>query len=129
MNIVAILGNESHTTSRGWSKLSINGKEANWRNAVSKNWLTKWGDKHARWCECVFEVKDGDRITWEAGANSGSRGSDRKRENLILIADSSADIFQNDGVGYDATIKGRMRLEKDINKAATDAHAELLNNL
>lgn len=117
MNICAVIGNEAHTTSSGWSKLSINGKPVTWRNASVKNWLTKFGDKHASWCECYFEVEPGDRIAWEAGTNSGNRGADRTRIHQVFIADEALEVIELTPLGYPASnakLAGRIRLEADL---------------
>lgn len=117
MNICAIIGSESHTTSSGWSKLAINGKPVTYRDASVKNWLSKFGNKHSSWCECYFEVKSGDKITWEAGTNSGNRGADKVRIHQIFVADDSLDVVELSPLGYpasDAKLSGRLQLEKDL---------------
>ena len=90
MFILAVLGSESHTTSRGWSNLSINGKKVTHRDAHTKEWLTNFGDKHASWCECSFAVKPGDIVVWEAGSNSGNRGANRERVNRKFVVNPDA---------------------------------------
>lgn len=117
MNICAVIGTESHTTSSGWSKLSINGKPVTYRDASVKSWISKFGDKHSSWCECYFDVKPGDKITWEAGTNSGNRGANRERIHQIFIADDSLEVVELAPLGYpasDAKLFGRLRLEKDL---------------
>jgi hypothetical protein len=132
VRIVAVIGSESHTTSRGWANISVNGSRLNHRDAVSKDWLTNFKDKHASWVECVFEVPNGATVTWEAGANSGSRGSDRRRQNLVFTADAGAGVYESESIGYPASnakIQGRLRLAQDVNQAKAQAHQDLLNNL
>lgn len=130
VRIVAVIGSEAHTTSRGWANISVDGSRLGHRDAISKNWLTNFKDKHASWVECVFEVPDRSTITWEAGANSGSRGSDRRRQSLVFTVDSGAEIYESESIGYpakDAKIRGRLRLT--VNQEQESAHQALLNNL
>jgi len=128
ITIVAVIGNESHTTSRGWSNLTINGQRVNHRDAISTEWLTKFGDKHASWCECIFRVEEGARVEWQAGANRGSRGSERVRQNLTFIADPSIEPMETEGIGYPASkaiLQGRLRLVTDKHEKAKHNHQAL----
>lgn len=130
--IVAVLGSESHTTSRGWANLYINGKRVSHRDAISKEWQTKYGDKHASWCECVFTVSDGDEIRWETGANSGSRGSNRTRINQSYTFALDAKVVKIEGPGYPATnaeLHGRLVLKSDAIADTATAHKNLVNSL
>lgn len=132
MKIVAVLGSERHTTSRGWSNLSIDGERVNWRDAISTNWLTDYGDKHAKWCECVFEVEAGAKVHWQAGVNSGPRGIYRKRQNLVFVANPALDIYTSELLGYpaaDAIIRGRLQLITDLEQQAADEHKQLMEEL
>ncbi len=132
MNIVAVIGRESHTTSRGWANVSRNGQKLSHRDAISKEFLTKYGDKHAMWVECIFKVEPGDTITWEAGANAGNRGSERTRQNLTLIVDPDAEIYQTEDIGYPAStasLRGRLRLESDADREQAENHAVLKASL
>lgn len=132
MNVIAVIGNESHTTSRGWAKVSVNGQQVTHHDAISKDFLTKYGDKHAMWVECIFSVEPGDTITWEAGANAGSRGSERTRQNLTLVADPDAEVYETENIGYpasNAALRGRLRLAGDANREQAANHAALKANL
>jgi len=128
ITIIATIGNESHTTSSGWAKLIVNGQRMTHREAISKEWLTKFGDKHASWCECIFKVEEGAKVEWQAGANSGSRGSERVRQNLVFVADSSIEPIETEGIGYpasDASLSGRLRLVADEDREAKRNHEAL----
>lgn len=132
ITIIAILGNESHTTSSGWAKLEINGKRVSYRDATSSKWLTEYGDKHSSWVECVFQVKEGDKLVWDAGSNHGQRGSIRERQNLTLIARADADVWENEtmgGPGREATLKGRLVMMDNPIQNDTDRHARLVESL
>lgn len=132
MNIIAVIGTESHTTSRGWAKVSVNGQQVTHREATSKEFLTKYGDKHAMWVECILKVEPGDTITWEAGANAGSRGSEHTRQNLTLIADPDAEVYETKDIGYPASnakLRGRLRLESDADQEQATNHAALKASL
>lgn len=125
MNIVAIIGSESHSTSSGWAKLKINGRPVSYRDAKSKEFLTEFKDKHASWCECVFVVNPGDTISWEAGTNSGNRGANRERLNLEYEADTNCEVIETPDLGYPAKgaiLKGRLRPVADRIQDAADAH-------
>lgn len=125
MNIQATIGTESHSTSSGWAKLKINGRDVTYRDAFSKNWVSKFGDKHASWCDCFFEVKPGDKIEFVAGTNSGNRGANRDRIHQIFVADESLEVLEIKPLGYPASeagISGRLRLEKDL---IADASSEV----
>lgn len=89
MKITAILGDESHTTSAAWSKLTINGKRVYPRDAITKKWL--YYDRHLRWAECVFDVPEGAEIVWQVGVNRGYYGADRTRHQLVFVADPNAE--------------------------------------
>lgn len=132
IRICAVLGNESHSTSKGWSKLTVNGVKVTWRDAAAKEWKTKPGDKHATWCECIFEVNDGTRIEWEAAANQGPNGREKTRINQSFIADSGAPVFSTASPGYparDAILSGRLRLESDQNAENKANFQSLKENL
>jgi len=128
ITIIAVIGNESHTTSSGWAKLTVNGQRLSHREAISKEWLTKFGDKHASWCECIFKVEEGAKVEWQVGANRGSRGSERVRQNLVFVADSSIEPIETEGIGYpasEAVLRGRLRLVADEDKEAKRNHEAL----
>lgn len=132
MNIKATIGNESHTTSKGWAKLAINGQRVYARNAKSAEWLTDYGDKHASWSECIFEVQPGDKIEWTAGKNSGNRGMNKVRQNFIFEADPSAPLCRTEDLGYPASnagLEGRLRLIADKDQKKANRHQELAANL
>jgi hypothetical protein len=132
IRIVAVIGNESHTTSSGWAKLFINGERASHRDAISKQWLTKYGDRHASWCECVFEITDDTEIRWQAGANSGSRGRNRTRIDKIFRADSTVAPIQIESPGYpaqSATLRGRLVEVVDAITESAANHEALKNAL
>lgn|SRR5262245_40525893 len=125
MNIRAILGNEHHTTSSGWGKLSINGIRKSYREAVSHKFLTPYGDRHAMWVECVFQVKPEDLVRWEAGANYGSRGSQRARQDLSYRVASDAAVIQTPELPYpaqDALLEGRLVLIGDRGEETAAIH-------
>lgn len=127
MNILAIIGTEAHTTSSGWSRIKINGRLVSYRDAVSEQWLSKYGDKHASWCECVFTVAPGDKVEWEAGTNSGYRGADHARINRVFVADDNAQKIELAPLGYPATsakLAGTLRLVEDRIEYAESAHEE-----
>jgi len=125
--IIAVLGSESHTTSRFWAKLSINDKPVTFRDAVSKEWQTNFGDKHAAWCECVFAVKDGDIVTFEAGSNTGNRGANRDRTNITLRFDSSVEVADIPVAAGKLT--GRLVEICDKNADETAAHESAKSDL
>jgi asparagine synthetase A len=126
MKILAVIGNESHTTSSGWSKIKINGRSVSFRDASSKVWLSEYKDKHASWCECIFDVKSGDKIEWEAGSNSGYRGANHNRVHQIFVADESAESINLSPLGYpadNAKLSGKLRLVEDKIEGIAAAHA------
>jgi len=128
ITIIATIGNESHTTSSGWAKITVNGQRLSHREAISKEWLTKFGDKHASWCECIFKVEEGAKVEWQAGANRGSRGSERVRQNLVFIADPAIEPVETESIGYpasEAVLRGRLRLVADEDKEARRNHEAL----
>lgn len=132
MNINAVIGSESHSTSSGWAKLKINGRAVTYRDARTKEFLTKFGDKHAMWVDCTFEVKPGDKISWDAGKNSGNRGSNRERLNLEFIVVESAEIIETPDLGYPAggaILRGRLYQTADHNAQAAAAHDAARNDL
>lgn len=132
MNIVAVIGSESHTTSRGWASISVNGQKLSHREAVSKEFKTKYGDKHAVWVECVFKVQPGDTVTWEAGTNSGSRGADRKRQNLTFTVNPDAEVIETEALGYpasEAVLRGRLVPVADAVADAAADHRQMANCL
>jgi len=131
MRIIAVIGNESHTTSSGWARLSVDGARLTHRDATSKEWQSSFKDKHASWCECVFDVREGALIQWEAGTNSGSRGSSRRRQNLLFVVDPQADILRTEDLGYPCQgyLEGRMRLQVDENKIKADTHQLMKESL
>jgi len=122
MNIVTVIGNESHTTSRAWAKIKMDGKQLSHADSISKKWLTEYGNKHATWVECVFDVRDGAEIEWEAGSNTGARGANRTRIHQEFIADTHADVLEAQSTGYPDMLKGRLR---EVTKHI-DVHAALL---
>jgi hypothetical protein len=125
--IEATIGDESHTTSSGWARLLINGKRVSYKDAKSLKWLTKFGDKHARWAECLFEVKEGARIGWQAGANAGSRGRDKTRQDLVYIAAAASESIATESLGYPCSgqLRGRLQLVSDRLKEQATAHEAL----
>lgn len=132
ITIVAVIGSETHTTSSGWGKLEINGKRVSYRDATSSKWLTEYGDKHASWVECVFQVKEGDKLVWDAGSNHGNRGAIRERQKYTLIAREAADVWENEtmgGPGRQATLKGRLVMMDNANQNEADRHARLIESL
>ena len=132
MNILAVIGNESHTTSSAWSKMAINGNPTGWGDAVSKRWLTDYGDKHSRWCECLFQVNDGDTITIDAGANSGSRGVNRVRVQRTYRFEANAAVIQiqlPSLYGVQPYIEGRLVLVSDAYADAAQAHTDAKKRL
>lgn len=128
MFISAIIGSESHTTSSGWAKLTVNGKRMSHREALTKEWLTKMGDKHANWVECVFDVQSGQVVEWDAGTNSGNRGANKARLKLRFLADESAETIETEDLGYPAKgaiLKGKLRLVEDENESKAELHRML----
>ena len=128
ITIIAVIGNESHTTSSGWAKITVDGQRLSHREAISKEWLTKFGDKHASWCECIFKVEEGAKVEWQAGANRGNRGAERIRQNLVFVADPSVEPIETEGIGYpasEASLQGRLRLVADEDKEAKRNHESL----
>ncbi|MCB0087943.1 MAG: hypothetical protein KDE54_08520 [Caldilineaceae bacterium] len=131
MYIAAVIGNESHSTSSGWSKISINGKRMSHRDASTKEWITKFGDKHASWCECTFSVVEGDAVAWEAGSNSGPRGREKVRIDLRFTVDSSAQ-YDESPLGYpaaNARLAGKLLLLEDTKDSAASAHRALVKEV
>jgi len=126
-NIVAVLGNESHTTSSKSAALKINGTPMTYQSAISKDWQTKFGDKHARWCECTFSVKEGDIIEFEAAHNYGPRACNHDRTNITLRFDSSVDVV--DVPVAAGKLTGRLVIIADQNAAASAAHEAAKANL
>lgn len=127
MKIVALLGSESHTTSSKSASMTINGKPATYRSALSSDWQTKFGDKHAKWCECVFEVNDGDVIEFKAAHNYGPRACNRDRTDIELRFDLSVDVVD---IGVVAgSLKGRLVLVSDRLAAAASAHEAAILDL
>jgi len=122
-NIIATLGNESHTTSSMWASMKINGSSVSFRDAISKEWQSKFGDKHASWCKCAFAVKDGDLVEFEAGSNTGNRGANRDRTNIALRFDSSAEVAEIPVAAGKLT--GRLVLIEDKNSAENLAMTDL----
>lgn len=116
VKVTAVIGRETHSTSSGWGHLTLNGVRLSHRDAISKQWLTPYGDRHASWCEAVFQVPEGAFIEWDAGANSGSRGQHRRRQHLILRVDSSAPVWESENLGYPcrASLRGRLRVVRDL---------------
>lgn len=99
---------------------------------MSKSWLTKYGDRHASWCECVFAVKPGDIIIWIAGCNAGNRGSERRRIHLEFRVDPEAEVTETPNLGYgsyDPTLRGRLALVRDILADQARQHREALEEL
>ena len=126
-SILAVLGNESHTTSSRSAALKINAKPMTYQGALSKNWQSKFGDKHARWCECVFSVKDGDIIEFEAAHNYGPRACNQDRTNITLRFDSNVDVV--DVPVAAGKLTGRLVIIADQNAADSAAHEAAKANL
>lgn len=131
MNILCVIGSESHTTSSGWSKLCVNGKQVAWRDAKTKKWVSQFGDKHASWCECTFAAQEGDLLTWEAGSNSGNRGKDQERIHKVYKFDPNVEIVDLAPLPYPAKhahLMGRLVLVEDKLLQPSD-HDEALKGL
>jgi len=122
MNIVTVIGRENHTTSSAWAKIKVDGKQLSHADSISKKWLSEYGDKHASWVECVFDVPNGAHIEWEAGSNTGARGANRTRIHQEFIIDSQADVLEAQSTGYPDMLKGRLHEVTE----RVDAHAALL---
>ena len=125
MIIKAILGNESHTTSSAYGKLSIKGKQVSYREAKSVEWLTKFGDKHQSWVECLFEVEEGTMLVWEAGSNTGPRGINRRHQMLTLRVEAEAELWKSEDFGYPCRLTGRLVVVEDHLKQKTATHDAL----
>ncbi len=132
VTIMAVIGWERHTTSSGWARLLVDGKRMGTAEAISRRWLPPYKNRHASWCECLFEVPEGATVIWDAGANSGPRGSDRVRQKLLFIVDPNSEIFETEGLGYPAQrakLRGRLRLKKDLTRVRIRNHEALLSQL
>ena len=132
MIIIAVIGYEAHSTSNGWSRITINGHLKSYRDAVSTKRLSAWGDKHAFWCECIFKVEAGAIIHWEAGTNNGSRGANRDRRLNTYRVDASVEPRGVEEMGYPAQkarLEGRLVLARDHVGEVTAAHSALKSEL
>jgi len=127
--LLATIGNESHTTSSYWMKVSVNGKAMRHGDAISKRWISKYGDKHASWCECVFEVNDGDTVSINAGSNTGNRGANRDRQMDEFVFDSTLEPVEVATTGGLGSVVGRLRLKVDALAEAAKAHHDLAEEL
>lgn len=130
MKLVAVIGNETHSTSAAWAKVSVGGRRLSHRDAISKEWLTS--DRHASWAECIFEVPEGAEVVWEAGANHGYRGSERVRQHFVLTADPDAPEWESPALPYPggaAKLRGRLRLVKDLIAERGEAHQALMREI
>ena len=127
-HFIAVIGTESHTTSSMWTKVSVNGIPQSHRTARSNEFLTKYGDKHASWCECAITAKDGDVIKIEAGSNTGNRGANRSRTNAEYVFDSNAEVVRIEGGGQ-GYIEGRFILKGDAIQSKIDQHQSLRETL
>jgi len=128
MKIRSIIGSESHTTSCYWASLSMNGSKLTHREAASKEWLSNYGDKHASWCECYFDIPDGATLEWESGSNTGNRGANRTRINRTYRTDASAEVVIVDGCGQ-GTLEGRLVLVGDKNAEDSERHESMRDQL
>jgi hypothetical protein len=125
--ILVTIGNESHTTSRKWANVTVNGKKLTFRDANSTDWQTSFGDKHASWCECSFTVNAGDVIIFEAGHNYGPRACNHDRTNLVLVFDPTVDVREFEVAA--GSLKGRLTLKTDRLKNEQQQHVDAANNL
>lgn len=90
LTLTALIGNESHTTSSSWAKVSINGRRMTHQDAFDKTWLTEYGDKHSSWSICQFALEPGDTVEWESGSNTGPRGRNRLRQKQRFVVSAEA---------------------------------------
>ena len=129
--IIAIIGSESHTSSKAWANVAINGQAKSHRDAHTKKWVTEYGDNHATWVECSFQVEPGDIISVDAGANHG-RGGQRPRVNRQYRFDPHAAVVEIELPGvhrHNPKLEGRLILIKDAQVDAAKGHEEARKNL
>jgi len=127
MKIKATIGSESHTTSGKWLKIKINGKPVSHWEAMSREFQTAYGDKHATWCDCFFEVGDGDIVCVDAGHNYGPRACNRDRTNLKLRVDLSIEPVEIPVVA--GSLTGRLVVVEDAAQKAASTHQEAAADL
>lgn len=108
--IEAVVGSESHSTSRGSASITINGAKVSWIKGSPKP--VAGNNKHKNYYSAQFEVRDGDEVVYSATASRGNRGSDVYDFKKKYRYDSSVEVVDiKPDVGYPcdhAILSGRL---------------------